>query len=215
MLLCGLWVLAPSPAARGAVVMNEGFENNDGVSGHGADWWATEGRVGIEGWAAHSGSWGMAIYGWDTPPTYGFLLQDVPAAFENFAYTFSIWANKDSGFAASTAELTLSWYSAGSVLLGAVTNNVYAGLNDTWQQFSVMGTAPQDTAKLSVQVNIAGIASGGALKFDDASLFEQDLSGSSDAVPEPSTTAFLILGVGLAAALRHGRRSKAARVPKS
>lgn len=186
--LCILGALLFTGVSVQADLLNAGFETNSGGGGS-ADWWSDSGAAGTEGWANHSGSWGMAAVGWSS--NFASFHQDAAGTADR-EYTFSIWINKDASFEAGAVDLMLEWYDSGSLLLGSATNSVYSSLNDTWQQFNLVATSPTDTATVRAKLDVTDITAGGAAKFDDADL---DVT----AIPEPATMAFILLGMGLVA----------------
>ncbi len=192
-------VWATTFSGRGDLILNTDFEVNQGFGGGTADSWINTGRSGIEGWSAHSGSWGLAVYGFALPetPYYGTFYQVATGVQAGNDYGFSIWANKDDNFTAAAAELSVEWYDIDSLRIGGVTNNVYSSLNTSWQQFTVSGTAPANATTLRVQVNVTGINDGGALKFDEANL---------TVVPEPGAFTLSVVGMVFGLAVHRLRR---------
>jgi len=137
------------PRGNGAVLYNASFETNSGAGGV-ADWWANSGAAGTENWANHSGDWGMAINSWGTD--WANFYQDYSYGKPGVEYRFSIWACKDIGdwgFEASNAYLKLEFRDSGGNPVGSwVTNDIYSSLDSSWQQFSVSGISPSNTAKV-------------------------------------------------------------------
>jgi len=182
------WLFCLPALTEGAALVNPGFESNGGA-GTSADNWSNGGASGVESWAAHSDSWGMAIYGW-TGDNWGHFYQDVNvSAGEN--YSFSLWINKDNTFAASTVNIEMEWYSSGSGFLGETKQAVLGSLNSSWQQFSITGTAPAGTDYVRAFIDVTGITAGGAVKFDDTQLTLNE----NGAVPEPATAALFLLSL--------------------
>ena len=182
-------VLGAVSSARGNLLLNDGFETNSGAGGS-ADWWSNWAASGTENWANHSGDWGMAINSWGT--NWAGFSQDYDSGQAGYQYTFSIWACKDIGdwgFEASNAYLKLEFRDSGGNSVGSwVTNDIYSSLDSSWQQFSVSGISPSNTAKVRVVVDIPWINNdgAGAAKFDDAQLTEE--------IPEPVTLSWILAG---------------------
>ncbi len=145
------------------MLLNPGFENNGGVSGSGAVHWTNTEEAGIETWAAHNDSWGMAIVTWNGDGT-GDVYQEVdvrPAE----SYTYAIWTLRDADTLSGNFYMKIKWYN-GETYLGENSQNITIP-SDSWIQQTIEATSPagSNTARIifgSVNINRVG-------KFDDAS----------------------------------------------
>ena len=132
-------------------------------------------------WRFFTGSYIGAIGA--QPDGFGGFYQDTPAAV-GFDYQASgyFWADQDPPFGPWTAaveELKIEFYGPtfGNPLR-TVSTNLASGIN-SWQQFTVRGTAPTGTAWARIVVNVSGAGAAGSLQIDDLGL---------RAIPYPSQT---------------------------
>ena len=144
-------------------LLNSGFENNGGTPGGPADWWANTEEAGIENWAAHNGSWGMAIVTWNGDGT-GEVYQDIDVS-PGESYTYAIWTLRDPNPLSGNFYMKIQWYN-GETSLGENLQNITIP-SDSWVQQTLEATSPagSDTARVifgSVNIDRVG-------KFDDAS----------------------------------------------
>lgn len=120
----------------------------------------------LEGWAARSGSTGLAMYGWTDG---GLVWQDVNAAGTS-NYTFSAWGFRDTAFPAGLAvEMKLEFLSDTLIPL-VVTQRFLAGTAE-WSEFTIGGISPPDTKIVRAVLAFSGTpGTDGAFKWDDAVL---------------------------------------------
>ena len=178
--------------AQANLLSNPGFEYaSDGSTDPGPDVldWTRWGDGAREDWAAKTGTYGVAFYGWQTASGAGFY-QDV-AGTAGTQYTFSMWATKEAGYVSDDVILRLEWFEAdGTTSTGTGDEvNIVSTLTTDWLQYSVSGTAPAGTTIIRAVFagsNFTGTEDPRGMKFDDA-----DVS----AVPEPAT--LLLLSGGL------------------
>ncbi|NCC50777.1 MAG: hypothetical protein EOM20_06115 [Spartobacteria bacterium] len=157
------------------LLMNPGFE--DGTGADVIDHWSRNNEFFRETWAAQSGTYGVAMYGWTSG---GFISQDIQCT-GNSNYTFTVSGYKDAGFdlAAFGVELKLEFFSdlGGSVMLGAVTTRITSAAA-AWTEFTVSGAAPWETVLVRPVVAFGGTASAGAFKWDNAVLTSEPNSSA-------------------------------------
>jgi hypothetical protein len=99
--------------------------------------------------------------------------QESPAGV-GFDYEASawLWADAAAPFGPWTARVTqlkLEFYSPTYTRLGEVFTNI-AGVADSWQQYSIRGAAPNNTAWARVVVNVEGAGQKGSLQLDDVEM---------------------------------------------
>lgn len=198
-----VWLVAM--AASGAVLplQNAGFETQGADTLEAANWTFGESghNVGItrEGWAARSGSAGVALHGWESGE-YGFAFQDLAVDINNGnRFSFTIWALAEEDFRSSANELyiKLEMKDGGSIVEQTQLSIYDAAIGDTenWNQYTVTHNNSNLDVD-SVTVVFGGgqfnpINDGGwAVKFDDAQLQQ-----FGEAVPEPGVLALWGFGM--------------------
>jgi len=145
------------------------------------DRWTMSGVAGYEGWAAHTGSRGIAVRTW--AGSEGEAHYDNVSVTGGESYLYTLWGLSDDVITQGSYYMKVEWYD-GENLLGESVKDISDGLtNADWTQFSfnVTAMAGSDSARVmfgGTGVNVVG-------KFDDASFVE---------VPEPATV--FILGLG-------------------
>ncbi len=160
------------PVSSGNLLLNDGFETNTGIGGTADHWTSPNSPFGIEEWAAHSDTYGMAVYSW-SPDTEGDIYQDYTSASGGQVYTLSMWMSKDAGFSAPAIDLKMQYFDAGMGILGQTSQNIKDLLTTDFQEISIAGTAPAGTAIIRCMLYVIGVDNGtGAMKIDDASLVE-------------------------------------------
>jgi len=162
-----------------AQLLNGDFEAGVGLN---ADNWTKYGAANREGWANHGGGQGMALEWW--AGAGGGFYQDV-AATAGATYTLSAWYLDDAAAVVTSLYTTkIEWYDSLATLISISSQNVSPLVNNTWQQLSLVDTAPVGAVTARVVFDAAGMVGGETLKIDDVAL----------AVPEPS--ALTLLGLG-------------------
>jgi hypothetical protein len=192
-------------ALEGAVLplQNADFETQGGDALEAANWTFGESghNIGItrEGWAARSGSAGVALHGW-TSGEYGFAFQDVAVDInDGNRFSFTIWALAEEDFRSSADELyiKLEMKDGGSIVEQTQLSIYNAAIADTenWNQYTVTHNNSNPNVD-SVTVVFGGgqfnpINDGGwAVKFDDSQLQQ-----FGEAVPEPGVLALWGFGM--------------------
>jgi hypothetical protein len=180
-IILGALALIGSPCTTKAELLsNTSFELNTGSGGTADDW--TSSFATVEGWANHSGAWGMAVAPWNNAGT-GSAFQEVSAT-AGTEYEFSLWGQADSSSYTGSFYLTLAWYQDSALLSD---NTQVVALTTDWTQYTLGATAPVNAN--TVQATFGGVDASTVGKFDDASL---------TAIPEPSSMALLVLsGIAL------------------
>jgi hypothetical protein len=147
-------------------LLNAGFESGNGTS---ISNWVTYGSSERETWAAHSGSYGMALEWW-WGSSAGFY-QDV-AATSGATYTVSVWCADDAAtVTTSVYRIKLEYYDNSMSLLGSDIKDISPLVNSTWRQLSLAGNPiSANTASVRVVFDASNMISGETLKLDDVSL---------------------------------------------
>ncbi|NCC53824.1 MAG: PEP-CTERM sorting domain-containing protein [Spartobacteria bacterium] len=182
------------------MLVNPGFETAEGGSGGNGrtpdGWWAYNDAV-SEGWAAMSGTNGVAFRAWNDT-SYGGMGQDVLVDRANGdVFEFSIYGRAEADYSSTANETWLKlefWNSAGDQLYYAVTNDIYSAMvsdPDNWNQYIFRYT--NDNVNVGMVKPMFGGGewsnTGGdqAATWDDASFVQ---------IPEPVTAGLLLIGLG-------------------
>ena len=118
--------LALSGSVQADLLQNGGFEANAGA-GNSADYWANTEEAGVESWAAHTGSWGMAFVTWRGDGT-GDFYQDVSVV-ENTLCTYKIWVSRDAGTLTGAYYMKIKWYNGDTYISE---DSQLLDITDTW-----------------------------------------------------------------------------------
>ncbi len=124
----------------------------------------------LEGWAARSGTNGLAHYGWTDG---GIAWQDIQAVGTS-NYTFSVWGFRDTDFSAGlSVEMKIEFLS--DTLAPLVVTQQYLTGSAAWATYSISGISPPDTKIVRVVLAFSGTpGAGGAFKWDDAVLLSTE-----------------------------------------
>lgn len=175
----------PSPLANGV------FERP--VSGLDDYWRAavwhnqpTPPPYGFETWAARSGGWGVALWGWDVAALSNSVTFSQNASPNTNTVTFAIHLAREPDFFLSNAILRLEWFNADGVTKAqADTESPLSVPNDNaWHEYSITGTCLPDYYEVRASLfaewwqntNAGGSK---ALRIDDARLLPGAFDGSS------------------------------------
>jgi hypothetical protein len=145
--------------ATSNLLSNPGFENGTNED---ADNWTESGAAQRQGWANHTGSWGMATVSW-VDNGVGNAYQTVSAT-ASTEYTFSLAVRADD--ADHTAYMKLTWLESDDTEISSDSHCITT--TTSWAQETLTATAPTDTAK--VKVEFGSTTGGTTIKFDDATL---------------------------------------------
>ena len=159
---------AAPPPGQPQLLSNAGFETAGAGGIYTAANWTTFGSCEREAWAAHSGSYGMALeWWWGT--NAGFY-QDA-AASPGATYTLSAWFLDDAAnVTGSGFVMKLEYYDASSNLIRTDSVDISSSVNNTWQQLSLVGTAASASAVTVRAVFYGGnLYNDNVLKIDDVS----------------------------------------------
>lgn len=206
-----LVALAVVVTASANLLLNPGFEDASGGAGMWGrtpnGWWGGN-SGGSEGWAARSGTNGVAFWSWDNG-TYAYFGQDVLTnMIIGDVITFSIYGKAETDYRSSNNELWMDvelWTNGASTYTVKITNDIYSamiGSPNTWNQYTMKYT--NSIAGLSMVKPIVGGGGftnrGGsqALTWDDADL--------TVVIPEPTIAALMGFGGLLFLAVRRMTR---------
>ena len=193
-----------------ADLINGGFETGVGSTGqyinivgwsggNGGTW----GDIDLRDWRFHSGTQEGALHNWGAGQTDAGWWQQLTNSAAGTVWQASTWLWNDNGgsggvYTNVTTELKIEFYSGtfGAPLATATKITTLPG--ESWQQVSVVGTSPVNTAWARFVLDSVGQGTGGALQLDDASLV---------VIPEPTVTAlFGFAGLLFLAARRKLRK---------
>ncbi len=133
--------------------------------------WVEYGAVNRELWANYTGSagsFGMALEWWNGPS--GGFYQDI-ATRPGAGYHLSAWCQDDAAaVSVGVYTMKLEYYDAARVLLGTDATNISAGVNNTWRQMTLTGSAaPANCATVRVVFGGSRLVEGETLKIDAVS----------------------------------------------
>ncbi len=151
------------------VLSNPGFEEGDGLDAYD---WTQWGGAERQGDAKYSGNYGMVLMGWTT---VGGFYQDYAEAVAGAEYEFSIWGGRswDWEDPGHTVEMFIELWRSEHVMIDSVMTTNLPGNTNEWNNYSISGTAPGDTAFVRVGVQFSGPEGGdGWFRWDDAELIE-------------------------------------------
>jgi len=186
--------------AYGNLLSNPGFETAEGGTGGNGRTpasWEGGNDAASEGWAAETGTNGIAFYAWNDG-SWGYMLQKVSVNIANGTeFTFSINGLAEPGYSSTGNEtyLKLEFWDAGETTQYAVhTNDVYSAMTsdtDNWNTYSVTGISSNASVGL-VKVVFGGgqwsnTSGAQSAKWDNADLVQ---------IPEPVTAVLLCMGIG-------------------
>jgi len=159
--------------AEANLLSNAGFETGSGAS---VPSWSQYGDARLEGWAARSGTNGLAFYGWTTE---GGVYQDlVVGGISN--YTLSVYGFRDNDFSILYyVQMRIEFLDADFNQLDFV-QNVIRGTNQ-WDLHTLSAPCPPGTARIRSTLSFSGSpGSGGAFKWDDVSLTSTPYNPGTD-----------------------------------
>ncbi len=151
---------------------NPGFEVGSGTN---ADDWEQAGSMERQTWAARNNAgteFGMALLGGGTS---GSFHQDYTNAAADVKYEYFIWGGRSGDWndPGHTITMFLEFRDGDNALIDSVTTTDLPGNNNQWNQYSLTGTSPEDTAIVRVGVQFSGPSGGGGwFRWDDAELVE-------------------------------------------
>ena len=163
-------------------------------------WWDLTGNCGIEGWAARTGSDGVAFYGWTAGGTADISQEIVtnctPINGKQANITFSIYAKAEADYYSTSGNTKLSLSFTGSTETEEM--NIHTELTNspnTWNKYSVAYNNLSETiSKVNVSFSGADFAAPGgsqAAMFDDAEL-------TITWIPEPVGLFFIgLIGIAI------------------
>ncbi|HBA84494.1 MAG TPA: hypothetical protein DCZ95_10410 [Verrucomicrobia bacterium] len=178
--------LAGAMTAQGNLLSNPGFESGSGTD---ADNWSRWSDCGREGWAAESGSYGMAFWGWNSAGG-GFRQLSISAG-ANTRYYLRVRGYKDNEFANCDIACKLEFYqSDAATLIGAVTNIYPSGsiAAGSWQTYSVTGAVLAGTAYVRPEISYPARPPTGSgsqsYKWDGALMYDRTLNYADGEIVE-------------------------------
>ncbi|NCC53204.1 MAG: hypothetical protein EOM20_18605, partial [Spartobacteria bacterium] len=141
-------------ASRGVnLLTNEGFESN----WDGWDYWDD---LGVQSWAAESGSGGAFFRAWadgDSPPHEGGFFQELDSPVDGETYTFTIRGFKETNFWASLMHQKIEFLDGTYTIVSAVTNVIDCNsLPEAWQTHTISGVSPVATYLRAVVIFSGG-----------------------------------------------------------
>ena len=158
----GFLILLACSGARANLLQNPGFEIGSGTS---VDSWTQYGDAKAEGWAARSGTNGLAFYGWTSG---GGAYQDVAVGgISNYTLTVRGWRDLDFNFYNYYVQVRLEFLDASYSVIDFL-QCVVRGTNQ-WDPYILSAPYPPKTAIVRCTLCFSGSAgAGGAFKWDDA-----------------------------------------------
>lgn len=186
LLLSALLLLLPAAAPARAdppnLLLNPSFEYETADDFHSCVFWTmnrpgehgdTYGSARRENWRAHDGYYVLAIRGtWAGAGDSGGLWQEGPTA-PGTPYRFSARAWADAAWSAHTRELKIEFWNAdhSQRLVRHALPLDHPG--ETWQEFSIEATAPEDATWVRAVIHVSGAGPEGALLIDSLCLQSQ------------------------------------------
>jgi hypothetical protein len=149
-----------------AQLLNPGFESGNGTS---VSNWVTHGSCERETWAAHSGTYGVALEWWWG--TSAGCYQDVLAT-PGATYSVNAWFLDDAAtVTTSVYKMKIEFYDSSLTLLGSDIKNISPLVNNVWRQLSLVSSpAPANTAIVRAVLEGSNLISGETLKIDEVRL---------------------------------------------
>lgn len=144
------------------ILLNPGFE--DGKT----NWYTPALSVNPEGWAARTGSLGMAFYTWDSY-TEAYAGQNVGGIVQGGSYLFGAYLVQEPGHV-GTIKLRIEWLDESGNPVGTPAEQIVSPVND-WGWFEVTGVAPAGTKSANFVIYDTDHSPGSgaqAIKVDDA-----------------------------------------------
>ena len=206
-------VLALACVASANLLINPSFETaSDGTGLQGrtpTNWWGWQ-HGSSEGWAARTGTNGIAFWSWDNGEYAGFGQDVVSNLVIGDVISFSIWGKAEPQFQSSSSEMWLQleiWTNgAAAAYTLKVTNSIYSalvGAPNTWNQYRIGFT--NNIAGLSLIKPMVG--GGGFTNMGGSQAVMWDDADMTIAIPEPTMAALLgFSGLIFLAARRMARK---------
>lgn len=173
---------APARAETANLLLNPSFEYETAADFHSCVFWTmnqpgehgdTYGSARRENWRAHDGYYAMAIRGtWADAGDSGGLWQEVPAV-PGTPCRFSARAWADAAWTAQTCEIKIEFWNTDHSRRIARHAFPLDHPGETWQEFSVEATAPEDAAWVRAVIHVSGAGPEGALLVDSLRLHGQ------------------------------------------
>lgn len=177
------------------LLLNPSFENALSSSDWGTTWGS--GQFARETWNnPPDGSWAIYLKGtWAGGDNFGGGFQQVTSGITpGWEYRLSAYFYWDNNWSAQYQAMKLEFFDSNWQQLAAHTNYLQNLPEATWTLREITATAPANTAYAQVVFEGSGFGSEGVLGADNFVLVTT--------IPEPTTAALSLLGLGLVAYLR-------------
>ena len=182
LLLMGLWLCSAASMSRAEtanLLLNPSFEYETAADFHACIFWSMNqpdshgdayGSARRENWRAHDGYYAMAIRGaWASAGDSGGIWQEVPAS-PGINYHFSAWTWADAAWTARTSDIKIEFWNADHSQRLARHAPPLENLGESWREFSLAATAPQEAVWVRAVIHVAGAGPAGALLVDSLAL---------------------------------------------
>lgn len=187
-------VLSLVYVASANLLVNSGFELGPAGGGTPEGWWKYN-EAGQEGWAAQTGTNGVAFWGWSNGAFGGFGSDIVSNINVGSVVEFSIYGLAEANFNSSDSEMWMKvewWTNGGATWTMQSTFDVYGtltGNRDNWNQLTMQVTNTlSDVYQIKPIIGFGGgtnVGGSQAVKWDNADLT------ITDAIPEPTIAGLL------------------------